>query len=66
MLGAVIPVLDAHRSDGGWWSFGGGTALTQRLGHRESYDIDLFIESAADLKALSPNANAAMKRLVGE
>ena len=66
MLGAIIPILDGHRSGNEWWSFGGGTALAQRLGHRISYDIDLFIESAADLKALTPNANPAMKRLAGE
>ena len=66
MLGAVLPILDAHRPGTDWWSFGGGTALTQRLGHRVSYDIDLFIENAADLKALTPNANPAMKRLAGQ
>ncbi len=26
------------------WSFDGGTALMLQLGHRESYDIDLFTD----------------------
>jgi hypothetical protein len=26
------------------WSFGGGTALMLRIDHRESHDIDLFLD----------------------
>jgi len=26
------------------WTFGGGTALMLQIGHRESHDIDLFVD----------------------
>jgi hypothetical protein len=28
------------------WTFGGGTAMMLQIGHRESHDIDLFLEDA--------------------
>lgn len=65
MLRAVLPVLIEHRSSVDWWSFGGGAALAHHLHHRISYDIDLFVDSAKDLKALVPNANPLMKKLAG-
>lgn len=36
------------------WSFGGGTALMLQIKHRESHDIDLFIEDAQYLPFLNP------------
>lgn len=36
------------------WSFGGGTALMLQIGHRESHDIDLFIDDAQYLPYLNP------------
>ncbi|MDE3026924.1 MAG: nucleotidyl transferase AbiEii/AbiGii toxin family protein [Paracoccaceae bacterium] len=36
------------------WSFGGGTALMLQIRHRESHDIDLFIEDAQYLPFLNP------------
>lgn len=36
------------------WRFGGGTALMQRLHHRDSKDIDLFIQDPQYLGYLSP------------
>lgn len=41
------------------WTFGGGTALMLRLGHRDSKDIDLFVTDPQMLGYLSP-------RLAGE
>jgi hypothetical protein len=36
------------------WSFGGGTALMLQINHRESHDIDLFIDDAQYLAYLNP------------
>ncbi len=36
------------------WSFGGGTALMLQIKHRESHDIDLFIDDAQYLLYLNP------------
>lgn len=36
------------------WSFGGGTALMLQIKHRESHDIDLFIDDAQYLPYLNP------------
>ena len=36
------------------WTFGGGTALMLQIGHRESFDIDIFIEDPQVLPFLNP------------
>ena len=41
------------------WRLGGGTALALKLGHRISYDIDIFLTDGELLRALSPNRNKA-------
>lgn len=45
------------------WTFGGGTSLSLRIGHRISYDVDIFLESAAILRLLSPNRNKASRKI---
>lgn len=65
LLHEIIPLLEALRPGTDWWSFGGGTALACHLRHRTSYDIDLFVDSARMLRALSPNLNPAVKALIG-
>jgi Nucleotidyl transferase AbiEii toxin, Type IV TA system len=45
------------------WTFGGGTALALKVGHRVSYDVDLFLEDASALRLLSPNRNAAARSI---
>jgi len=37
------------------WSFGGGTALMLQIDHRESHDIDLFLEDPQLLPFLNPD-----------
>lgn len=37
------------------WSFGGGTAMMLQIGHRESFDIDLFIDDPQVLPYLNPS-----------
>lgn len=36
------------------WSFGGGTALMIQIDHRESHDVDLFIDDPQILPLLNP------------
>ncbi|MCG8559317.1 MAG: nucleotidyl transferase AbiEii/AbiGii toxin family protein [Hyphomicrobiales bacterium] len=36
------------------WTFGGGTALMLQIEHRESHDIDLFIDDPQILPLLNP------------
>ena len=37
-----------------WWTFGGGTVLMLRIGHRQSKDIDLFVADPQCLGYLNP------------
>lgn len=41
-----------HRVD---WSLGGGTAMMLQIGHRESHDIDVFLDDAQLLGLLDPS-----------
>jgi len=40
------------------WSFGGGTALMLQIDHRESHDIDLFLDDPQVLPFLNPETQA--------
>jgi hypothetical protein len=40
------------------WSFGGGTALMLQIDHRESHDIDLFLDDPQLLPFLNPETQA--------
>ena len=44
-----FPVLDR-------WSFGGGTALMLQIDHRESFDVDIFIDDPQVLPYLNPQS----------
>ncbi|MDK4717506.1 nucleotidyl transferase AbiEii/AbiGii toxin family protein [Rhizobium sp. CNPSo 4039] len=46
-VNSKFPVLDS-------WSFGGGTALMLQIGHRESFDVDIFIDDPQVLSYLNP------------
>jgi hypothetical protein len=45
------------------WTFGGGTSLAIDLGHRISYDIDAFVDSAKVIQALVPVSNETTKSI---
>jgi Nucleotidyl transferase AbiEii toxin, Type IV TA system len=45
------------------WTFGGGTSLAIDLGHRISYDIDAFMDSAKLIHALAPNRNEVTRSI---
>jgi hypothetical protein len=39
------------------WTFGGGTAMMLQIGHRESHDVDIFLDDAQYLNLLNPDHN---------
>lgn len=48
-------VQTEHVIGGGFiWSFGGGTALMIQIDHRESHDVDLFVDDIQILPFLNP------------
>ncbi len=57
-----MPALDGVGS-GARWTLGGGTGLALKLDHRISYDIDIFLEDAGHLRALSPNRNEVTRAI---
>ncbi len=62
LLELALPALDQIGADAKW-TLGGGTALALKLDHRISYDIDIFLEDASHLRALSPNRNKAARAI---
>ncbi|WEX12324.1 nucleotidyl transferase AbiEii/AbiGii toxin family protein [Chelativorans sp. AA-79] len=47
-----------HANAGGYdfeWSFGGGTAMMVQIGHRESHDIDIFLDDPQLLGFIDPS-----------
>lgn len=53
---AVATIRHTEATVGGRfvWSFGGGTALMLQIDHRESHDVDLFIDDPQILPLLNP------------
>lgn len=45
------------------WTFGGGTSLAIDLGHRVSYDIDAFMDSARIIQNLVPVRNEVTRSI---
>lgn len=58
LFAIACDLLDqVDKNTGGYpfgWSFGGGTAMMIQIGHRESHDIDIFIDDAQILGFLNP------------
>lgn len=63
----AMGILDGFREVQGFvpaWSFGGGTALMLQIDHRESHDIDLFLDDPQFLPFLNPETQGyALLRL---
>ena len=62
LLELALPALD-EIGPNVKWTLGGGTALALKIHHRISYDIDIFLEDAGQLQALSPNRNKASRAI---
>ncbi|CAN7529878.1 nucleotidyl transferase AbiEii/AbiGii toxin family protein [Rhizobium sp. LjRoot254] len=64
LMGSCLEAIDSVSSHGEViWTFGGGTALAIDLGHRISYDVDIFLDSAAVTKRLVPVTNEVTRRI---
>lgn len=50
----ALSMLDMAPELDGRWTFGGGTVLSLMLSHRESHDIDIFVDDPQLLGYLSP------------
>jgi hypothetical protein len=50
----ILSHFEAAHGGMPFWSFGGGTALMLQIDHRESHDIDLFLDDPQVLPFLNP------------
>ena len=64
----ALAILDAAERTGGplTWSFGGGTVLMLRHGHRYSRDVDIFVPDPQWLGYLSPRLNTVAESLAAD
>jgi len=63
----ALSIIDAAVAAGATpegWSFGGGTVLMLRHGHRVSKDVDIFVPDPQWLGYLTPRLNARSESLV--
>jgi hypothetical protein len=51
---ALIRQVNSEQSVIDHWTFGGGTAMMLRIGHRESHDVDIFLSDPQLLSFLDP------------
>jgi len=55
----AVDLIDQLRENAGGydfeWSFGGGTAMMIQIGHRDSHDIDIFLDDPQLLGFLDPS-----------
>jgi hypothetical protein len=51
---ALIRQVNSEQSVIDHWTFGGGTAMMLRIGHRESHDVDIFLPDPQLLSFLDP------------
>lgn len=57
LLDIAVDIFENFRKTQGFapiWTFGGGTALMLQIDHRESHDIDLFLDDPQLLPFLNP------------
>ena len=54
MACALIRQVNSEQSVIDHWTFGGGTAMMLRIGHRESHDVDIFLSDPQLLSFLDP------------
>ncbi|MBA4090101.1 MAG: hypothetical protein C0494_05845 [Sphingobium sp.] len=57
----AVDILAQFRRANGFtpqWSFGGGTALMLQIDHRESHDVDIFLDDPQILPFLNPETQA--------
>ncbi len=59
LFGIAVDLIEQLRENAGGfdfeWSFGGGTAMMIQIGHRESHDIDIFLDDPQLLGFIDPS-----------
>ncbi|MER9313241.1 nucleotidyl transferase AbiEii/AbiGii toxin family protein [Mesorhizobium australicum] len=59
LFSIAVELIDQLRENAGGydfeWSFGGGTAMMIQIGHRESHDIDIFLDDPQLLGFIDPS-----------
>ncbi len=59
LFSIAVDLIDQLRENAGGhdfeWSFGGGTAMMIQIGHRESHDIDVFLDDPQLLGFIDPS-----------
>ena len=66
LMRLTLQAIDSVTSENAlppYWTFGGGTALSIDLGHRISYDIEAFMDSARIIKELVPVNNPITREI---
>lgn len=66
MLAHALTLVDEiawHGISDPFWTFGGGTVLMLRHGHRRSKDIDIFVPDPQSLGFVSPRLSDAAERV---
>ena len=66
LFAAALRLIGAIHDDGisnPFWTFGGGTVLMLRYGHRKSKDIDIFVADAQYLGYVNPAKSAVAESL---
>jgi len=59
----LIDVIREYGISDPFWTFGGGTVLMLRYGHRKSKDIDIFVPDAQYLGYVNPRKNSVAESL---
>lgn len=61
---SIIEQANSNLSTVMSWSFGGGTALMLQIGHRDSFDVDIFIDDPQVLPYLNPQIQGYALELI--
>lgn len=59
----VLGEIARHGRDDPFWTFGGGTVLMLRYGHRFSKDIDIFVPDPQSLGFVTPRLSAVAESI---
>jgi predicted nucleotidyltransferase component of viral defense system len=62
----VIGEIARHGRDHPFWTFGGGTVLMLRYGHRYSKDIDIFVPDPQSLGFVTPRLSDVAESLTSD
>lgn len=62
----VIDEFVAHGRDDPFWTFGGGTVLMLKYGHRFSKDVDIFVPDPQSLGFVTPRLSDVAESLTSD